>query len=240
MLTETEVIVLRGVRYSDSASIIQTYSDHLGSLSFRVSRPSRRSMAGGMRAFFVPLSLLSVSMEYHPNREIQLPREVTPISLLSSASVDPIINAEVLFSSELLSRLLRAQGMDRELFGYLRRQICDLEVMEPKHAASFHLRLMAGLCYHLGVLPECDGYRPGYVLDVRDGHFRPPISSIELSRRETTEVLVRLFTDTQTEELPMNRQLRNALMEILLEYLGFHFSELGQLRSPSVLTELFG
>lgn len=240
MLTETEVIILRGVRYSDSASIIQTYSDLYGSLSFRVSRSTRRSTAGGMRAFFVPLSLLAVTFDYHQGREVQQPKEVTSLSVISSVSTDPVINAEVLFVSELLTHLLRAQGVDRELFSYLRGQISALDTMEPRHAASFHLRLMSGLCYHLGILPECDGYVLGYILDVRDGHFRMPISSSELVRREATELLVQLFTDTHPEELPMNRQLRNDLMNILLEYLGFHFPDLGNLRSPSVLSDLFG
>lgn len=239
MLTETELLVLRGVRYSDSASIITTYSDLYGALSFRVSRPTRRSASGGARAFFVPLSLLSVTMDYHQGRTVQVPREVTPLHVVTTASIDPVVNAVVLFVSELLSHLLRAQGTDRSLFGFLRAQISALDTMSGVQAASFHLRLMAGLCYHLGVMPDCDCYVPGSVLDVTDGGFRPPLSSIDYGRREASALLVRFFTEEHPEHIPLCQEQRRQLLTLMLDYLSFHFPEVSGLHSPSILGGLF-
>lgn len=240
MLTETEVIVLRSVRYSDSASIVQTYSDLYGSLSFRVSRSTRRIASGGARAFFVPLSILSITFDYHQGRDVQHYRDVTPQSVVTSASTDPIVNAEVLFISELLSHLLRSQGVDRNLFGYLRDRISRLDSMSREHAASFHLHLMAGLCYHLGIIPNCDGYTAGRVLDLHDGHFRAPVSAADQHRREASALLVRFFIDEHPEEIPLNQQMRRQLLSLLLGYLGHHFPEVSNLRSPVVLSDLFG
>lgn len=51
MLTETELIVLGAVRYSDNASIVSTYSECFGALSFKCIRSASRRR-GQANAFF--------------------------------------------------------------------------------------------------------------------------------------------------------------------------------------------
>lgn len=156
MTTEIEAIVLTAVRFSDTAYMIHVYSDLFGSLSLRASRPAGRKTAGGARALFIPLSVIRTTIDYRSTREVFIPRGTTIVQLLSAPSIDPSANALALFATELLHRLLRSASPDRALYGYLRESLADLDRISDTARASWHLRLMTGLCHHLGILPRYD------------------------------------------------------------------------------------
>lgn len=239
MLTTTELIVLKGVRYSDTSSIVHTYSEQFGSLSLKITRTPFSKKRGGTGAFFIPLSILSITLDHRENRQIFTPRETNIIHVPSVISIDPIANAVALFLTELLNRLLRTDGGDAKLYGYLRGKIIGLDDLSTERRASFHLGLMTGLLYHFGILPEAESYRDGYVLDCTEGRFRPPYNTNEAIMSEASGLLYRFIATQDPEALPLHRTQRNNFLELLLRYLTCHFPEVGTLHSPDILTQLF-
>lgn len=238
MTTEIEAIVLTAVRFSDTAYMIHVYSDLFGSLSLRASRPTGRKTAGGARALFIPLSVIRTTIDYRSTREVFIPRGTTIVRLLSSPGVDPSANALALFATELLHRLLRSASPDRALYGYISESLTDLDRISDTARASWHLRLMTGLCHHLGILPRYDGYRPGDVLDLQEGLFRAARSRSEAAEAGRAELLYRLITEPDPLAIPLSREERNSLMTLLLDYMTYHFPEMGTLKSPAILRRL--
>ena len=238
MLVETELIVLSAVRYSDSASIVTTYSERFGTLAFKVVRsPSRKR--GRANALFMPLSVVRMTMEYHPTRTIQLPGEAVVLYAPMRPSVDAAANAVALFVVELLTRIVRSGSADAELYRYLRDEIMGLEALSDRGVSSFHLRLVVGMLHHMGILPDQSRYREGYILDLPEGAFRRAWTLEEQALGRSSELLVQFITTESPEELPLSRQERNALLDMLIAYLAYHFPDVGTLRSPEVLCQLF-
>lgn len=239
MLTTTELITLKGVKYSDTSSIVHTFSESLGSLSFKISRTPSSRRRGGMGAFFMPLSILSVTIDYQTKREIFIPREISLIHAPLAPSIDPIANAITLFTTELLNRLLRSSGSDKELYRFLKEQIIKIDTLPNHELSSFHLVVIVGLLHYLGILPQAESFRAGYILDYSEGHFRPTYNSEEQLLAEPSQWLHTFITTSNPASIPMNREQRNALLELLLRHLTYHFPEVGTLRSPSILSQLF-
>lgn len=238
MLTETELITLKSVRYSDSASIVHTYSERFGSLSFKVTRTRSRKRSSAS-AFFMPLSLLSVTLDHQPKREIHVAKEVQLRNVLTLPSRDPSANAVALFSTELLNRVLRVGTPDDQLYQFVREQIVGFDDQTPGEIASFHLRLIVGLLFRMGIQPHTETFKHGFVLDLSEGVFRAPWSRQEADFVERSEHLYTLITSPSAEGLPLSREQRNALLDLLLRYLAYHFPDVGTLRSPDVLSQLF-
>lgn len=238
MLVETELIVLSAVRYSDNASIVTTYSERLGTLAFKAVRSASRRR-GRANALFMPLSVVRMTMEYHPTRSIQLPGEPLVVHAPLRPSVDAAANAVALFIVELLTRVVRSSSADAQLYRYLRDEIVRLEEVSERGVSSFHLRLIVGMLHYMGILPDQGLYREGFILDLAEGAFRRAWTSEEQMLGDSSALLVQFITSETPEELPLSRQERNALLDMLLAYLGYHFPDVGTLRSPDVLSQLF-
>lgn len=241
MRTEIEAIILQAVRFSDTAYMIHVYSDLFGSLSLRASRPagpSKRRTTGGTRALFIPLSVVRTTIDYRASREVFIPSGTTIVRLLSSPGTDPSANALALFATELLHRLLRSGLPDRDLYRYITESLESLDRLTPQERASWHLQLMTGLCHHLGILPQYESYRAGQVLDCGEGLFRPVRTRSEVAETGPAELLYRFITSPDPLHIPLSREERGRLMSLLLDYMAYHFPEMGTMRSPDILRQL--
>lgn len=238
MLISTELIVLQSVRYSDTSSIVHTYSEQLGSLSFKVSRPTRRK-SGGARAFFTPLSILEVSLDHRPMRQIHVPRDVQTIHTLSCISSSPVGNAVALFCTELLSRLLRTDSVDAAMYSDIRNLLLEMDTLSDRDLTSFHIELLLHMVRHLGISPQTEGYQLGYVLNIPEGRFEPPRTRSELLTQETSGRLYQCLTASDAKDILHNKNMRNDLMQLLLDHLRFHYPAIGDMRSPQILKDLF-
>lgn len=238
MLTDTSAVVLKAVRYSDTNSIVHTYTERFGSTSYLVSRSSGRK-SGGLRALFLPLSVVQITMDHRPNKDIQRVREATILHTPMRPSVDPVANAIALFVAELLDRILRSSDCDPQLFDFVTQEIRHIEGVDTQSLASFHLYFMAALSWRLGIMPDTEGYRHGDVLCCTEGKFRPPSGRQEAEQAEVSYHLYRLLTMPRQEPLTIDRHGRNSLLALLLRYFDHHFPGVSRLKSPSILQELF-
>lgn len=239
MLTTAELIILKGVKYSDTSSIVNTYSEHYGSLAFKISRTPSSRKRGGTGAFFMPLSILSVTFDYHTKREVFTPREYSIIHTPKSPSIDPTANAVALFTIELLNRLLRSDGGDPAIYKYLKQKIEQMDNLPKKELSSFHLGVIIGLLHYIGILPQVESYKPGYILDYAEGQFHQSFKVNNFKEIEASKLLVDYIKTPNPEALPLNKEQRNNLLDLLLQYLSYHYPEIGNLRSPEILTQLF-
>lgn len=238
MILETELIVLKAIRYSDNNSIVHAYSKELGSVAFKISRSPRKKKSGE-RAFFIPLSILRVELDYFPKREVQVPKEVALLHVPARPSSDAVANAIAFLLTEVLSRVLRVGHSDTKLYEYLKEQILLLEEVSKQELPSLHLQTLVGICFYLGVLPNTDEYQPGYILRPEEGGFSAPRSELEQSAGATSALLVSFIQSPTPLLIPLNRGQRNNLLRLLLDYLSFHYPNLHHMQSPEVLSQLW-
>ena len=238
MLTDTSAVVLKAVRYSDTNSIVHTYTERFGSTSYLISRSSGHK-SGGLRALFLPLSVVQITMDHRPNKDIQRIREASIVHTPMRPSVDPVANAIALFVAELLDRILRSSDCDPQLFAFVAEEIRRMEDIDARSMPSFHLYFLGALSWRLGIMPDVDGYRRGDVLSCEEGRFRPAIGRQETEYSEVSYLLHKLLTMPRQEILVIDRNGRNKLLALLLRYFDHHFPGVSRLKSPRILQELF-
>lgn len=199
MLQKTEGIVLRTVKYKDTAFIADVYTDVAGRVSFMVPLPRSRK-ASVKSVLFQPLSLVELEADFRLNTSIYKIKEAKSWHPFVSLPYDPYKSAIALFLSEFLCRAVRVEADNRALFSYLRHSIVWLDECRTGFA-NFHLVFLMRLSRFLGLYPNLEGYSEGCYFDLLNACFtslRPSghshyIGPIEAARLLT---LMRMNYDT--------------------------------------------
>lgn len=241
MLTKTEALVLRCIKYGDSRMIVDMFTREAGRMSFAVSF-SRSSRASALRRqVFRPLSLLDVECDIVPRRQLHKLRSARLSCPLAALSADPYKLSISLFVTEFLCHALRGEQQNVPLFDYIADSIQWLDG-SVSGVSNFHLVFLMRLSRFLGFYPNLDGYRPGDCFDLRSGCFCSlrPLHSDVLLPEEAARIRLMMRMNFPTMHLfRMSRDERNRLVEIVVRYYRIHIPSFPELRSLAVLRELF-
>jgi len=236
MVENIQGIVLGRTRYSDKGNILSIFTRNYGHLSFAMKVGTSKRSARRL-ACMMPLACVNIRLNYRPTSEIQridaIELEGVHISLYS----DPAKQTICLFAAEFLGKLLRQHPADEQLWQYLRSAVQYLDLAE-RGIANFHIALLAGLTYFMGVQPDLSGYAPNQVFDLTEGRYRPtpPLHNNYLAPEHAgiPRLLCRL-NFANMHRLRLNRTQRNTLLDGMLRYYNLHYPGTGSLKSLEVL-----
>ena len=233
-------VVLNTIRYSDKHNIVHVYTDGRGLMSFAV--PLGKTQAARMRnASLMPLSLVDLEANVRTDRELATLREMRRNYPLATIYSDPVKNAIALFVSELLTHVIQEPEGNEPLFRYIEQAVQLLEQM-TSHVANFHICFLYHLGGHLGIQPNVDGYRSGRWFDMSDGVFvaAPVQGHQHLQPREAQVIhLLSRMTFANMGAFRFNREERNRVLDVIINYYRLHNAAIGTLRSPDILKQLF-
>lgn len=240
MLTKTEAIVLRYVKYGESRMIVELFTKVCGRLTFAVPIP-RSGRSKVRKQMFAPLALLDVECDVRPRLSMHKISEARLSCPLPSIASDPYKLSISLFVAEFLCYALRGEQQDSGLFDYIAGGIRWLDGRRERFS-NFHLVFLMRLSRFLGFYPNLDGYAPGSCFDLRAGCFCavPPLHRDFLMPAEAGRMLTVMRMNFATMHLfRMSREERNRLLEVILCYYRIHVPDFPELRSLAVLRELF-
>jgi DNA repair protein RecO (recombination protein O) len=233
-------IVLNTIRYSDKHNIVHIYTDGRGLMSFAV--PQGRTNAARMRnAMLMPLSLIDLEAGVRNGRDLSILREVRRNYPLATLYSDPMKNAIALFISELLAHVIQEPEGNAYLFSYIEQSVKLLEEL-PGQIANFHICFLYHLGAHLGIQPNIESYRSGYWFDMTDGVFVPAaVRGHALLQPQEAQVihLLSRMTFSNMSVFRFNREERNRMLDVIINYYRLHNAAIGTLRSPDILKQLF-
>lgn len=240
MLGKTRAIVLHSIPYNDTYTIIYMYTEAFGRASYLVAR-SRGKKTNVSKALFMPLSVVEMEVDHQNRRDLHRIRETKQCFPLSHLYTDPVKNVLALFLSEVLFRVVKEQEPDPRLFDFLCRSIGILDVAE-QGVANFHLVFLLHLLNYLGIYPNLESYAEGYYFDMQSGVFtdRPPLHRNYLNREES-KIFSRL-SKISYENMSLyafSRRERVQIIERILAYYRLHLPEIPEIKSISVLQDLF-
>jgi len=233
-------IVINVIKYNDKHNIAHIYTDKRGMMSYMV-RLGKNQTSRMRNSMFMPLSLIEFESHTNVNRDLGLLYDVRRTAILISLYSDPMKNAIAMFMSELLTHTIQEQEQNMVLYSYLKNSILRLE-NATKSVANFHISFLYQLGSLIGIQPDVDSYREGYWFNMSDGIFTPsPLpgsKSLPPEQAQVLQLLSRMTYDNM-HLFKFNREQRNEMLEIILNYYRLHHSTLGTLRSPDVLKQLF-
>ena len=240
MLTKTQAIVLHSLKYGETRLIVDMFTRSQGRQSFIVSIP--KSVKGKIKKqLFQPLTLLEIESDLRPKLQLQKLSDVRLASPFSSIPFDPNKLSISLFIAEFLYYALRSEQHNEPMFDYIVNSIQWLDAQTDRFA-NFHLVFLMRLSRFLGFYPNLEHYQTGDYFDLRESVFlsAPPVHRDFLYPQEAEKIQLMMRMDFPTMHLfRMSHQERNRLLEVSLIYYRLHLPDFPELKSVSVLQELY-
>jgi DNA repair protein RecO (recombination protein O) len=134
---KTRGIVLQQIKYSDSQIIAHIYTEQFGRQAFMFRR-AKSKKSGNSLNFLQPLFLLEIEAQIKDKRQIQRARELRNYPHFNNIPFDITKSSIAIFLAEILSRVLKEEEANAELFNFLYHSVLLLDE-EKEHFANFHL-----------------------------------------------------------------------------------------------------
>lgn len=237
---KTRAIVLRTLRYNDESMIAHLLTEQCGCVGM-VVRISRSRRASIKYALFQPLAVLDVEWTERPSSNLQHPRSVQVAMPFQTLPYDPNKAAITLFLAEFLYYALRSEPDTQAIFEYVVRSLEWLDTCREGFA-NFHLVFLLRLTRFLGFMPNVHEARVGDWFDMRASCFvsERPLHADVLMPEDAALVpkLMRMRYDTM-RFFHFNGDERSRLLERINYYYRLHLPDFPELKSLTVLRELF-
>ena len=240
MLTKTQAIVLHSLKYGETRLIVDMFTRSMGRQSFIVSIP-KSTKAKIKKQLFQPLSILELEFDSRPKVQLQKLADVRLASPFSSIPFQAHKLSISLFLAEFLYYALRSEQENELLFDYVANSLLWLDGQQDRFS-NFHLVFLMRLSRFLGFYPNLDHYQSGDYFDLRESMFQsaPPVHRDFLFPEEANKVQLMMRMDFPTMHLyRMSHDDRNRLLEVTLKYYRLHLPDFPELKSVSVLQELY-
>lgn len=240
MIEKLQGIILSVVRHNDRTVIANVYTPTHGRLPLLISTGSGKN-ARLQAARTMLLSQLEFSVRFSRVRELHRPSALSVAYPYRDIYFNPAKSTIAFFLADFLNRLLRDATPDATTYRFLSESLIFLDNL-PASPSNFHLTFMAQLTSFMGIAPDLDTYRPGYLFDMRAGRYTgmlPGHSDILTGSDARVPLFLSRLTFGNMHRLRLNRNDRSRLIKGLLHYWSLHFPGIESMRSPDILTLLF-
>src|SRR5574344_82121 len=240
MLIKTRGIVLRCIKYGESSLITDLFTESNGIMSF-VVKLSKNKSSRYKRSIFQPLTIVSFDCDLNQRYKLQYLKEIHIENPFMSIPFSPYKITISIFLSEFLYNVLKNEQTNDILFQYLINSIKWLDGVNDNYS-NFHLVFLMRMSRFLGFYPNIDDYRPNCIFDLRNASFcqSVPLHNDFLNSEESAKIEILMRMNYETMHLyTMSRNERNRCIEVILNYYRLHIPDFQEMKSLSVLTEIF-
>lgn len=233
-----KAIILKSIPYSETQRILHVFAAEKGytSLITPESWFKRKSNTSFQCMQIVEIEYIQNKRErLHKVKTITLDKNTTAIYF------DIYKMNIALLWGEILYLVLRNEERNEPLFEYLENSIEYLNSSQ-NDIANFNLFFLFRLCGLLGFSIDTSTFRPGYVFNINDGHFYPQgYNDTYLTGPHSARIIQQFCTCPlkKVGNIPLNRQSRSILLDILFLFLGFHLNIDFNIKSIKVIREIF-
>ncbi len=235
-------IVLRTVKFKDSQQIVDLFTESRGRMSFVTGIAHGVRKSGAKSALWRPLSLLEFEADVRPSGRLPHPRDVRPYTVWTDLPYNPAKAAIALFLTEVLTNVLRDGLADPPLYHYLEDSLQWLDTAQHDYA-NFHLVFLIRLTRFVGIAPNLDGHPASHAcFDLLSGTFCQGEPSHPHFLRPDEAGRLPLLTRMNYANMHLFRLSagqRQRILTVLNDYYRLHLPPFPELRSLSVLHELF-
>ena len=231
MLVKTRGIVINYIKYSESSIIVKIYTEELGLQSYIVSGV-RSAKAKNKIALYQPMTLLELVVYYKKNQHgLFRISEVKCLSPFHSIPFNFIKSGVAIFLTEMLSKSLKEETPNPELYAFLFKSILLFDQLEEGYE-NFHLFFLLKLSKYLGFEPESAGEILGQIEEAKKIIIESETKKMLV---EKIGMLIDMDFDT---DFKLNHYQRSEIIDILLDFYRLHVAGFDQIKSLIVLREM--
>lgn len=241
MITATQSIVLRSIKYGETSLVSNQFTRIFGVQTYLVqgvraaSAKGRSSRAGLLQ----PAMILDIVAYHRPQGNLQRLKEFSPAVIYQSIHEVVIKNSIALFSVELLLRLLPEAAPMPELFDFAKEYLEQLDARPADAVANypvfFALQCSRALGYEIaGKWEESTPY-----LNLIEGGFTadPPLAGTTATTEDAASLahMLQVKHFDELAAIEMNGAARLRLLEWHLQFLQRHTEHMRPVKSLAVL-----
>lgn len=240
MIQKVRGVVLHHIKYRESSAILHVYTDLYGRQAYLVNNIK------GKRARFSsnlmqPMTLMELEVYHREGRELQHMKEMRNHIPYRSIPYDPYKSSQVIFLAEVMYRATREEDPAPGLYDFIEHSLQLLDI-SPDNTLNFHLYFLVQLTKYLGFYPEDDFSAEKNLFDMRDGQFTDPgITHPDFFNADCSLLLHELIGSSFNcfAELTIKQDVRIRFLNVMMDYFRLQLQGFGEVRSLSVLHELF-
>ena len=239
MLHKTNGIVLRSIKYGDSSLVTTIFTSVYGVQTYMVQGVRSSKMRQNRAGSFQPGTLLELVVYQQPQKNMQRIREFQAAYIYKSLQEDVIKNSILLFSVEVLLRLLPEQAPLPVLFDLAYEYFVALDIALQNRVGNFPLYFIINCSRILGYELKGNYSAETPHLNMQEGGFTEhtpsamPMTNDEDARKLGLLLYADNFEKLTTIELSSQTRLR--LIDWYVTFLQTHTQHMGNIRSLSVL-----
>ena len=215
MTENIEAIVLGYTKFGENSVVVHTLSKAYGRRGFMV-RVGKKAPSGVLQ----PMTLVEMDVTENPRSTLWNAKNLVAKKPLEGIRGNLHKNTMTLFLAEVLMRCLRDGESEDGLYDWCARSILTLDALQADFA-NFPVRFLVELSGALGFGPSVQDVAP--FAGERLGALKPFLADD--------------FSATML--VPLTGSVRNALCDIMLQYLGYHTESTLHVKSLAVLREIY-
>lgn len=232
MVVKTRAIVLHHVKYGESGIIMYCYTEEFGRMAYMVHgvRKKRSKFPG---AVYQPLTILDVIFYYKANRSIQLIKELSHNLRYNSIPFNTTKSCIAMFISEVLYKTLQEEESNPLLFEFLYRTFHVFD-LNDQGTNNFHLVFLLQYTKYLGIFPSG-------LLDKDKTAGHADLHVFSDLKKGLLEMVARMLQEPELhpDEAIIDNEARSLILERIIKYYNLHLEGILNLKSLSVLREIF-
>lgn len=221
MVYKTRGVVFRFTRYGETSIIVNIFTELFGLQAYMINGVRSKSSRSKI-ALFQPLTLLDLVVYHRENANINRIKEVKCLYPYISLYRDIKKSTLAMFINEVVNKTVREESHAAELCTFL---ISSMEALdtEDNGVENFHLIFLLRLSRYLG-------FGAQHVNEVIGGRITGEVEE---------QLLALLLKAPYGTIIPMTNTQRRELLELILKFYQDHLDTLTDMKSLSVLREIF-
>ena len=243
MTHKTKGIVLRAIKYGETSLVVTVFTELFGVQAYLVNGVRTAKKAGAKAALYQPGAILEMEVYHNDLRSMHRIKEANWAFLYQHILSNVVKNSITLYMMELLYKTLKQPEENTDLFYFCEDALQQLDAAPNKIAANFALYFTLHLTHFFGFrINDPESEDPLY-LDMEEGNFtdHQPIHSFFLEGENVslTAELLKIMQPHELDQLKLHHDKRRELLLKYQQYYALHIQDFGQMKTLSVLFELF-
>jgi DNA repair protein RecO (recombination protein O) len=230
MLISTQGIVFKSIKFQESSLIVKIFTKTHGVLTFMV-KGVRSVKANGKAAAFQPGVLLDLIMYFQENKNFKTLKEFKSAHLYSSTLFDVRKSSVLIFLMEILEQCIKEDEDNEQIFEFIFNALVALD--ETDFKPSFHIDFLLELMQHLGIFPSGQASDITPYFNTTEGSFSAHASLFPYQVKQ--EESASFSKALKGAAASLNRQQRNKVLSLILDYFSYHIDNFKEVRSLKVL-----
>ena len=238
MILSTKAVVLSKIKYKDHDLIIRAYTASNGVVSFLAKGAFSSKKTKVKPAYFQPLSLLQLEIDYKNNRDLHYIKNVRLQHAYGTLHTDILKSTVIIFLAEILTMVLKEEAPNPDLYTYIETALMWFDIVDRD--STFHHQFLIGLTKYIGFSPEISNSKLPF-FNLEAGRYQAKGSGrycISGSKLNLFNLVLGMEFDNRKSE-PMNSAKRQDLLNMILLYFKLHLQGFKSPKSLVILNQVF-